>query len=155
MGEHATESNSLSGKSLPHVNELSLSLQANKFCHVPLQLRLNSFSFCVNEMLRQIYALAVFPLLVFFPWKTMAAFWFLFLSPCACDGRDSSFESNPTWLSFSSDDIRVYSKGWGFGVCTSDFLAKPSNPGDGVRRITVWASFVEVVTVSLWDLNLV
>lgn len=68
---------------------------------------------------------------------------------CVCDGCDLSFKSNPTWLSFTSDDIRVYLKGWGLGVCTSDFLAKPPNPGDGVRRITVSASLGEVVTVCL------
>lgn len=37
MGEHTTQSNSLSGKSLPHVNELSLSLGANKFGPISLQ----------------------------------------------------------------------------------------------------------------------
>lgn len=46
MGEHATESNSLSGKSLPHVNELALSLGANKFCPISLQPSFNSFIFC-------------------------------------------------------------------------------------------------------------
>lgn len=46
MGEHATESNSLSGKSLPHVNELSLSLGANKFCPISLQPSFNSFILC-------------------------------------------------------------------------------------------------------------
>lgn len=69
----------------------------------------------------------------------MAAFCFI---PCVCDGCALSFNSNPTWLSFSSDDIRVYLKGLGLVVCTSDFLAKPPNPRDGVRRITVSASLV-------------
>lgn len=73
----------------------------------------------------------------------------LFLSHVQCDGCDLSFKSNPTWLSFTSDDIRVYLKVWGLGVCTSDFLAKPPNPGDGVRRITVSASLGRVVTVCL------
>lgn len=46
MGEHATESNSLSGKSLPHVNELSVSLEANEFCPISLQPSFNSFLLC-------------------------------------------------------------------------------------------------------------
>lgn len=70
-----------------------------------------------------------------------------------CDGCTLSFKSNPTWLSFSTDGIRVYWKGWGLGVCTSDFLAKPGNPGDGVRRITVSASPGGGVTASeIWTL---
>lgn len=67
MGEHTTESNSLSGKSLPHVNELSLSLRANKFCPVSLQPSFNSFILCeldVEENLRFSHFLS---LLVFFP----------------------------------------------------------------------------------------
>lgn len=77
----------------------------------------------------------------------MAAFCFYPM----CNVMDVIYPLNqtPTWLSFTSDDIRVYLKVWGLGVCTSDFLAKPPNPGDGVRRITVSASLGRVVTVCL------
>lgn len=152
MGEHATESNSLSGKSLPHVNELSLSLGANKFCPISLQPSFNSFILCELDVEENLWFSHFLSLLVFFPWTTMAAFCFYLV---VCDGYALSFKSNPTWLSLSSDDIRVYLKGWGLGVCTSDFLAKPPNPGDGVRRITVSASLGGGVTVCLRDLNLV
>lgn len=67
MGEHTMESNSLSGKSLPHVNELSLSLGANKFCPISLQPSFNSsilWELAVEEKLWFSYFL---PLLVFFP----------------------------------------------------------------------------------------
>lgn len=49
-------------------------------------------------------------------------FFFSFFYPYVCIGCDLSFESNPTWLYFGSDDIRVYLKGWGLGVCASDSL---------------------------------
>lgn len=150
MGEHTTESNSLSGKSLPHVDELSSSLGASKFCPLSLQP-------CVDSMwirwLRKIFGLAMFSSCWSFSHeKQWLASVFI---PCVCDGCALSFKSNPTWLSFISDDIRVCVKGWGLGVCTSEFLAKPPNPGDGVRRITVSASLGGGVTVCLQDLNLV
>ena len=63
MGEHATESNSLSGKSLPHVNELSLSLGANKFCPISLQPGFNSFILSELDVEMNLFGLAVFFLL--------------------------------------------------------------------------------------------
>lgn len=60
MGEHATESNSLSGKSLPHVNELSLSLGANKFCPLSLQPGFNSFILSELDVEMNLFGLAVF-----------------------------------------------------------------------------------------------
>lgn len=75
MGEHATESNSLSGKSLPHVNELSLSLAAIKFCPISPQLSVNSF--ILFELLQTIFGLVFFSFsAVSFPLKKMAAFFF-------------------------------------------------------------------------------
>lgn len=67
MGEHATESNSLSGKSLPHVNELSLSLGANKFCPISLQPSFNSFILCELDVEENLWFSHFLSLLVFFP----------------------------------------------------------------------------------------
>lgn len=134
MGVHAKESNSLPGKSLPLVNELSLGLGA-KFFLSQLQSCFNAFIFCELRLKRSHFL----SLLVFSHEKQWLPSVFI---PCVCDGCALSFNSNPTWLSFSSDDIRVYLKGLGLVVCTSDFLAKPPNPRDGVRRITVSTSLV-------------
>lgn len=150
MGEHATKSNSLSGKSLLHVNELSLSLGANKFCPISLQPHFNSFILWELDVQGDLQ-FSRFLSARLFPMKNYGCL--LSLSHTWCDGCALSFKSNPTWLSFSSDDIRVYLKGWGLGVCMSDFLAKPPDPGDGERRITVSASLGGKVTVCLWDLN--
>lgn len=104
-------------------------------------------------MLRGIFGLAIFCLCSSFSHEKQ---WLssVFI-PYVCDECGLSFKSNPTWLSFSSDDIRVHLKGWGLGVCTSDFIAKSPNPGDSVRRITVSASLGGGVTVCLQDFTLV
>lgn len=97
-----------------------------------------TLSFYVNLRLKRIFGLAIFsPCSSFSHGKQWLPSVFI---PCVRDGCALSLKSNPTWLSFSSDDIRVYLKGLGLVVCTSDFLAKPANPWDGVRRITVSAS---------------
>lgn len=146
MGKHATESNSLSGKSLPHVNEPSLSLGANKFCPISPQPSFNSFILCELDVTKNLWFSNFLSPLSFSQEKQCLPAVFI---PYVCDGCALSFKSNPTWLSFSSDDIRVYLKGWSLGVCTSDFLAKPCNLGDGVRRITVSDSLGGGVTVCL------
>lgn len=152
MGKHATESNSLSGKSLPHVNELSLSLGANKFCPISPQPSFNSFILCELDVTKDLW-FSNFSICSLFPMKNNSCL--LFLSHMYVMDVLYPLNQIPTWLFFSSDDIRVYLKGWSLGVCTSDFLAKPPNPGDGVRRITVSDSLGGGVTVCLWDLNLV
>lgn len=88
-----------------------------------------------------------------FPMKNIV--WLLVLSRSYV--MDVPYPLNQTPLGFPSvsDDIRVYVQGRSLGVCTSEFLAKPPNPGDGVRRITVSASLGGGVTVCLQDLNLV
>lgn len=67
MGEQATEFNSLSGKSLPHVNELSLSLGANKFCPISLEPSFNSFILCELDVEENLRFSRFLLLLVFFP----------------------------------------------------------------------------------------
>lgn len=67
MGEHATESNSLSGKSLPYVNELSLSLGANEFCPISLQPSFNAFILCEFEVEENLWFSHFLSPLVFFP----------------------------------------------------------------------------------------
>lgn len=67
MGEQATEFNSLSGKSLPHVNELSFSLEANKFCPISLKPSFNSFILCELDVGENLWFSRFLSLLVFFP----------------------------------------------------------------------------------------
>lgn len=69
MGEHTKESNSLSGKSLPHVNELSLSLGANKFCPISLQPRFNIFILCELKVKENLWSSHFLFLLAYFPMK--------------------------------------------------------------------------------------
>lgn len=101
MGKHATESISLSGKSLPHVNELSLSLGANKFCPISLQPSFNSFILCELDVTKNLWFSNFLSLLSFSHEKQWLPFVFILY---VCEGCALSFKSNPTWLSFTSDE---------------------------------------------------
>lgn len=98
MGEHATESNSLSGKSLPHVNELSLSLRANKFCPISLQPSFNPFIFFELDVEENLWFSHFLSLLVLFPMKNNGCL--LFLSHAYV--MDVLYPLNQTPLGFPS-----------------------------------------------------
>lgn len=98
MGEHATESNSLSGKSLPHVNELSVSLGANKFCPISLQPSFNSSILCELDLGENLWVSHSLSSAHLFPMKNNG--YLLFLSHAHL--MDVHYPLNQTPLGFPS-----------------------------------------------------